>query len=93
MEQHEEYEGEMDLSDGNRVRFVLTLAQNGRSVTECGFMRPPTEENVDEFEKGIQAILEHLSGCGMRIGRIVTGENPEVARQVSETFLRGVSGN
>jgi hypothetical protein len=52
----DEYRG--DLADGNRASFVLTVAPDGKAVTECGFLKRPTEENIAQFEDGMRMILE-----------------------------------
>ena len=89
----DEYRGEMDLADGNRASFVLTVAPDGKAVTECGFLKEPTEENIEEFENGMRMILEDLLGHITRLERVGIAENPELARQEKEAFLRGGSNN
>jgi hypothetical protein len=89
----DEYQGEMDLADGNRASFVLTVAPDGKAVTECGFLKQPTKENIAEFEDGMRMILEDLLGQITRLERVGIAENPELARQQREAFLRGGSNN
>ena len=89
----DEYRGEMDLADGNRANFVLTVAPDGKAVTECGFLKQPTEENIAQFEDGMRMILEDLLGQITRLERVGIAENPELARQQREAFLRGGSNN
>jgi hypothetical protein len=89
----DEYRGEMDLADGNRASFVLTVAPDGKAVTECGFLKRPTEENIAQFEDGMRMILEDLLGQITRLERVGIAENPELARQQREAFLRGGSNN
>ena len=89
----DEYRGEMDLADGNRASFVLTVAPDGKAVTECGFLKQPTKENIAEFEDGMRMILEDLLGQITRLERVGIAENPELARQQREAFLRGGSNN
>jgi hypothetical protein len=89
----DEYRGEMDLTDGNRASFVLTVAPDGKAVTECGFLKQPTAENIAEFEDGMRTILEDLLGQITRLERVGIAENPELARQQREAFLRGGSNN
>src|SRR5450755_765292 len=50
----DEYRGEMDLADGNRASFVLTVAPDGKAVTECGFLKRPTEENMRNSRMGCE---------------------------------------
>ena len=83
----------MDLADGNRASFVVTVAADGKAVTECGFLKEPTEENIEEFENGMRMILEDLLGHITRLERVGIAENPELARQEKEAFLRGGSNN
>jgi hypothetical protein len=89
----DQYRGEMDLADGNRASFVVTVATDGKAVTECGFLKEPTEENIEEFENGMRMILEDLLGHITRLERVGIAENPELARQEKEAFLRGGSNN
>ena len=89
----DEYRGEMDLADGNRASFVLTVAPDGKAVTECGFLKQPTKENIAEFEDGMRMILEDLLGQITRLERVGIAENPELARQQTEAFLRSGSNN
>jgi hypothetical protein len=66
----DEYRGEMDLADGNRASFVLTVAPDGKAVTECGFLEQPTEENIAEFGDGMRMMLEDLLGQITKLERV-----------------------
>jgi uncharacterized protein YneR len=89
----DQYKGQMDLSDGNQARFVLTVGGDGKVVTECGFLRDPTNENIEEFEDAIQVVFEDVFGHRMvKLERSIV-DNPEMLKQEKEAFLRGGSTN
>jgi hypothetical protein len=50
-------------------------------------------ENIAEFEDGMRMILEDLLGQITKLERVGVAENPEMARQQRESFLRGGSNN
>jgi hypothetical protein len=92
----EQYRGEMDLADGNRAHFLVTIAAAdgiAKAVTECEFEQQPTEENIEEFEEAMRVMLEDLYGPLMSSQRVDAAENPEVTRQEREAFLRGGPSN
>jgi hypothetical protein len=90
----DQYKGEMDLSDGNRASFVLTVGGDGKAVTECGFLREPTKENIEEFEDTMQVVFEDVFGHPMvKLERSMILDNPEMLRHEKEAFLRGGSNN
>jgi hypothetical protein len=78
----EQYVGEMDLRDGNRVHFLVSVAIDGKAVTECGFEKPPTEENIEEFEVAMRMMFEDWFGPVITSQRVdATAENPEMMKQ------------
>jgi hypothetical protein len=92
----EQYRGEMDLADGNRAHFLVTVAMAdgiAKAVTECGFEQQPTKENIAEFEEAMRMMLEEWLGPFTSSQRVDAAEDPEGLRQKREAFLRSVSGN
>jgi hypothetical protein len=86
----------MDLADGNRAHFLVTIAAAdgiAKAVTECEFEQQPTEENIEEFEEAMRMMLEDWYGPLTSSQRVDATENPEGLRQKREAFLRSVSSN
>jgi hypothetical protein len=55
----------MDLVDGNRAHFLVTVATAdgiAKAVTECGFEKQPTKENIEEFEEAMCMMLADWFG-------------------------------
>jgi hypothetical protein len=87
------YAGRIELSDGNRAAFLLTLATHGRAAVEWAFEQSPTQENLEEAGAALELVFERVLGGAVTSLEYVLDGNPEVARQTSEAFLRGVSSN
>jgi hypothetical protein len=86
----------MDLADGNRVHFLVTIAAAdgiAKAVTECEFEQQPTKENIEEFEEAMRMTFEDWFGPLMSSQRVDARGNPEMIRQQREAFLRSVSSN
>jgi hypothetical protein len=93
----DQYVGEMDLRDGNRAHFRVTIAAAdgiAKAVTECGFEKQPTKESIEEFEEAMRVMLEDWFGPLASSEHVdAAAGNPEVMRQEREAFLRGGSSN
>jgi hypothetical protein len=88
------YAGRIELSDGNRAAFLLTLATHGRAAVEWAFEQSPTQENLEEAGTALEMVFERVFGSAVTsLEHVGLDGNPEAARQASEAFLRGVSSN
>jgi hypothetical protein len=82
------YAGRIELSDGNRAAFLLTMATHGRAVIEWAFEQSPTKENLEEAGTALEVVFERVFGSAVNVSgtcgaRRESGSSPADERGIS----------